>query len=98
MVGLYTALFGIKVGMDDFGNSYYQNRKKNKRWVIYNGIKETTKIPPEWHIWMHYTVNEIPQQKKLKKWQKKHTPNYTGTDFAYYPNVSKINGIFNEDF
>ena len=29
---------------DEFGNKYYENKKK-KRWVIYNGEIEATKIP-----------------------------------------------------
>ena len=36
---LYTIFFGRLVGKDDFGNKYYENKKKTKRWVIYLGIK-----------------------------------------------------------
>ena len=41
------------VGMDNFGNKYYQS-KSDKRWVIYNGEIDASKIPNEWYLWMHY--------------------------------------------
>ena len=42
--------------MDNFGNKYYES-KSNKRWVIYNGETEASKIPSEWYLWMHYLSN-----------------------------------------
>ena len=41
---IQTILFGKFVGKDSFGNKYYQN-KSGKRWVIYNGEIDATKIP-----------------------------------------------------
>ena len=41
-----TILFGKFIGEDEFGNKYYENKKK-KRWIIYNGEIEATKIPVE---------------------------------------------------
>ena len=32
---LYTLFFGKLVGKDGFGNKYYSDSKKKKRWVIY---------------------------------------------------------------
>ena len=32
---IYTLLNGKFVGKDEFGNKYYENKKKNKRWIIY---------------------------------------------------------------
>jgi len=42
------------VGKDQAGNKYYQAKprkgyKRDRRWVIYKGTPEATKIPPEWH-------------------------------------------------
>ena len=55
---LYTLLFGKKVGEDNYGNKYYQS-KSGKRWVIYNGEIEASKIPDEWYCWIHRIRNKI---------------------------------------
>lgn len=101
---IYTALCGQHVGTDQFGNRYYRRkgkthgtssvadkRKAEKRWVIYNGKAEPTKIPPEWHGWMHYT-HDAPQTGKRYDWQKPHLPNLTGTVNAYVPPGHLIRG------
>lgn len=75
-----------KIGDDEFGNQYYQKRN-GKRFVIYKGIAEPTKIPAEWHVWIHYLTNQAPVQINTNKysWQKIHLPNLTGTINAYSP-------------
>ena len=55
---LNTILFGKLVGKDTSGNKYYES-KSGKRWVIYNGEVEASKIPSEWYSWMHHTANKI---------------------------------------
>ena len=84
---LKTIFFGKFVGEDDFGNKYYENKKRKKRWVIYKGEIEATKIPVEWYSWMHSIKNKIEETHELKKydWQKDHLSNQTGTDKAYNP-------------
>ena len=49
---LFTIFFGKYVGNDDKGNKYYQS-KSGKRWVIYSGEIESTKISSEWYSWIH---------------------------------------------
>jgi NADH:ubiquinone oxidoreductase subunit len=73
-----------KVGIDEFGNEYFTN-KKDKRFVIYKGIVEASKIPAEWHGWMHHTTNKMPVQTNRYSWQKIHLPNLTGTKNSYAP-------------
>ena len=87
---LQTIFFGKLVGQDKDGNKYYEN-KKGKRWVIYNGEVEASKIPNEWYSWMHYTNNKIENVHDLKKydWQKDHLPNQTGTQNSYHPKKNK---------
>ena len=82
-----TILFGKFIGSDEFGNKYYQS-KKRKRWVIYAKEIDASKIPVEWYSWIHFMPNKIENIHKLEKhdWQKPHQPNLTGTDSAYYPN------------
>ena len=61
---------GKYVGKDDFGNKYYKN-KNDERWVIYSGNIEVTKITSDWYLWIHHTVNKIPNEEIHKfAWQK----------------------------
>ena len=83
---IYTIFFGKFVGKDSFGNRYYES-KKGKRWVIYAGEIDASKIPVEWYSWIHFTPNKIEKKHNLDKydWQKPHKHNLTGTDKSYYP-------------
>jgi len=83
---IQTLFFGKLVGHDHLGNKYYES-KNGRRWVIYKGEIEATKIPDEWYSWIHFTKNKIENLRDLKKfkWQKPHKPNMTGTDEAYHP-------------
>ena len=87
---LKTIFFGKFVGSDTFGNKYFES-KSGKRWVIYSGEIDASKIPVEWYSWIHFTQNKIEKNHNLEKykWQKPHKPNLTGTDSAYYPNKNK---------
>ena len=88
---LFTFFFGKFVGEDEFGNKYYENKKRKKRWVIYNGEIEATKIPVEWYSWMHFIKNKVEETHQFKKydWQKNHLSNQTGTLRAYNPQKNK---------
>lgn len=83
----YTWRKGEKVGEDDEGNVYYQTDGGKRRWVIYNGNAEATRVSPEWHGWLHHTWDEPPTERPVerKAWEKPHLPNLTGTDAAYAP-------------
>jgi len=86
---IYTLLKGKLVGKDQFGNKYYSNSKDKKRWVIYKNIVESSKIPPEWHLWIHYLSKNKPSENTNKfKWQKEYEENLTGTSKAYKPDGS----------
>ena len=87
---LNTILFGKFVDKDTFGNKYYQS-KSGKRWVIYNGEVDASKIPGEWYSWMHRTGNKIENTHDIKKysWQKNHLSNQTGSKNSYHPKNNK---------
>ena len=90
---LYTKFFGYNIGQDEFGNKYYISKakaNKKKRWVIYNGYADSSKVPARWHTWLHGVVDEIPseQERSGKKWMRGHLPNLTGSDSAYRPSGS----------
>ncbi len=98
---LHTALFGTLVGRDQFGNRYYRSKKKSygqgvgkpnteRRWVIYRGVAEPSKVPPAWHGWLHHITDDVPPETARTSdtkyaWEKEHLPNLTGTSFAYRP-------------
>ena len=100
---LYTWFFGNFVGSDKLSNKYYcdsndfQN-KNAKRWVIFNGEIEASKIPPHWHAWLHKSIDKPPLNYIHKySWQKNHEQNKTGTNDAYYPDSYPLSKSYNED-
>ncbi len=88
---IFTWFKGNFVGEDGIGNKYYCNSKdfkdlKAKRWVIFSGEIEASKIPPHWHAWLHKSTDIPPINYNHKyEWQKDHKPNMTGTSEAYFP-------------
>jgi NADH:ubiquinone oxidoreductase subunit len=90
---------GRYVGGDSFGNRYYEQIKgvgavgchgMPRRWVTYKGLAEPSKVPPEWHGWLHHTVDTPPTEERYvaRAWEKPHRPNMTGTPEAYRPSGS----------
>ena len=97
---VYTTKNGELVGHDEFGNAYYRMRGGKidpalgfeRRWVIYNGYAEATRVPPSWHGWLHHTVDLPPTEERYtpREWEKPHVPNLTGTPAAYRPSGSTL--------
>lgn len=90
--GLSTSLFtrskGEEVGRDDDGNIYYRHKKDPaRRWVIYNGSNDGSRVPPNWQMWLRGTIAELPDKAlpPARKFQKKPEPNLTGTMAAFRP-------------
>ncbi len=96
----WTWLYGEHVGTDSQGNRYYRTDRGRvekdfqfeRRWVIYNGLAEPSRIGPDWHGWLHHTVDVPPTQDnyKARDWEKPHRPNYTGTPSAWRPRGSTL--------
>ena len=88
---LWTWRHGERVGEDEQGNVYYRggvdSEGRERRWVIYNGLSEASRIPPGWHGWMHHRTDTPPvdENYKPREWQKPHQPNLTGSPLAYRP-------------
>ncbi len=84
---------GERVGEDALGNVYYRMKarpgyKRERRWVMYEGTPEATKVPPEWHGWLHHQSDVVPSDTApsfRRKWQKPPQANMTGTNKAYRP-------------
>ncbi len=84
---IYTWRKGRKVGEDEQGNAFFQTADGKRRWVIYNGEAEASRVSPDWHGWLHFTWDEPPTKAALphKPWEKPHHENLTGTPLAYAP-------------
>ncbi|MSP81665.1 MAG: NADH:ubiquinone oxidoreductase subunit NDUFA12 [Alphaproteobacteria bacterium] len=90
---LYTMLRGERVGEDSFGNRYYHEKnpdesgQRRKRWVLYKGAAEASKVPADWHAWLHHTIALPPSVAPLaaQPWEQPHRPNATGSPDAYLP-------------
>ena len=100
---LYTYFHGKPVGQDPFGNRYFKEKnppkhRREKRWVMYNGLAEPSKVPPEWHGWLHYTLDAPLAQRTTPHyaWEKEHQPNLTGTAGAYVPPGHLLRGAHRE--
>src|ERR1700712_2513600 len=94
---LNSGLTGEHVGTDAQGNRYYRAKKKQaaggpfagheRRWVIYNGANDASRVPPEWHGWIHNTFDGVPESylPPARIFEVDYTPNATGTSAAYRP-------------
>ena len=88
---------GVFIGKDELGNSYYEAKDtkdsydgRKRRYVVYNGYAEASKVSPDWHGWLHHTFDESPTVEPLKRqsWERDHIPNLTGTVHAWRPQGS----------
>ena len=59
---------GESVGEDEQGNRYYRERNGKRRWVIYNGLADASRIPPGWYGWMHHRSDEPPGAYTPRLW------------------------------
>lgn len=89
-----TAMSGAqKIGEDSEGNKYYQAKARKgynhpRRWVVYHGDPEPSRVPPEWHGWLHYQTDVFPTDSETsfrRSWQKPPQANMSGTPLAYHP-------------
>lgn len=95
---LFTARKGQKVGEDIQGNVYYEGGSDvhgvPRRWVIYNGTNDASRVPAEWHGWLHHSIEGTPESflPPPRIWEREFTPNATGTALAYRPSGAMEKG------
>ncbi|MBB3764214.1 NADH:ubiquinone oxidoreductase subunit NDUFA12 [Sphingomicrobium lutaoense] len=91
---IVTRFRGEQVGRDDAGNIYYRHRdNEDRRWVIYNGSNDSSRVPPAWNAWLRGTIDDVPEKvmPPRRPFQKDPRPNLTGTPDAYRPRGSLLN-------
>jgi NADH:ubiquinone oxidoreductase subunit len=93
---IWSSRNGEHVGTDGQGNKYFRSKPKRaqatsagreRRWVIYNGANDASRVPAEWHGWLHQSYDDLPESHlpPPKIWEVDYTPNATGTAAAYRP-------------
>ncbi len=86
---LGTAIFsrrhGTKVGEDQLGNLYFEG--KGRRWVMYAGSNDVSRVPPDWYAWLTRQIDDVPDKAlpPPPRFLREPTPNLTGTPAAYRP-------------
>ncbi len=79
------------IGKDVFENKYYESSNKffskskanSRRWVVYKGYAEGSKVSPNWHAWLHHAVEKKPASPSKKTTS--FVPNLTGTPYKDKP-------------
>lgn len=77
-----------RVGEDALGNVYYEGGKDpngiTRRWVIYSGSNDASRVAPEWFSWLHHQIDTTPDQAlpAPKAWEIPAEPNLTGSQLA----------------
>lgn len=99
---LFTWRRGVKVGEDAQGNIFYQTKDGKRRWVVYNGEAEASRVSPDWHGWLHFTWDQPPTEKALKHkpWEQPHQENLTGSALAYAPagSIRRTRPVVRQDY
>lgn len=79
---------GRESGRDSAGNVYFRHKQDpSRRWVIYNGDNDASRVPPEWQLWLRGTIDDVPEKSlpPVRRFQQPPTPNMTGTIAAFRP-------------
>jgi NADH:ubiquinone oxidoreductase subunit len=79
---------GEEMGRDEAGNVYFRHRKDPKRrWVIYEGSNDSSRVPPGWNAWLRGTIDEVPEKglPPRRAFEQPPVANLTGSDGAWRP-------------
>ena len=82
---------GKQVGRDEAGNIYFKHRDDPaRRWVIYDGNNDSSRVPPGWNAWLRGTIDAVPDKSlpPRRAFEAAPQPNLTGTASAYRPGGS----------
>lgn len=62
-----------------------------------DGSDEASKVPPEWHGWLHYTNDDAPSRNPeaytTPPWTSPHTQNLTGGPLRYIPYSTTVRRV-----
>lgn len=93
--GFLSRRHGREVGRDEAGNIYFRHRDDpRRRWVIYDGANDSSRVPPGWNAWLRGTIDDLPEKSlpPRRAFEQAPQPNLTGTSTAYRPGGSLTRG------
>ncbi len=85
---LFSRRNGEEAGRDEAGNIYFAHRKDPaRRWVIYSGANDSSRVPPGWNAWLRGTIADLPKKglPQRRAFEQPPQANVTGTPSAYRP-------------
>ncbi len=88
---LWTRFRGEEVGRDEVGNIYFRHKTNpGRRWVIYQGANDGSRVPPGWQLWLRGTIDDLPEKAlpAKRRFEQEAVPNLTGTMAAFRPEGS----------
>lgn len=87
---LFSRRNGAEAGRDADGNIYFSHRKDPaRRWVIYAGSNDSSRVSPGWNAWLRGTIDEVPDKSlERRSFEMPPQPNLTGRDQAWRPSGS----------
>ena len=85
---IFSRRHGQEVGRDEAGNIYFRHRQDSaRRWVMFNGDNDSSRVPPGWNAWLRGTIADLPDESLPARRAFETAPlaNVTGTAHAYRP-------------
>lgn len=85
---LFSRRNGEEAGRDEAGNIYFVHRKDPaRRWVIYSGANDSSRVPPGWNAWLRGTIDDVPDKAlpPRRAFEQPPEANLTGSDQAWRP-------------
>ncbi|KMZ62067.1 putative NADH dehydrogenase [ubiquinone] 1 alpha subcomplex subunit12 [Zostera marina] len=92
---------GTVVGIDKFGNKYYENLNTQygrHRWVEYaqKSRYNASQVPAEWHGWLHHVTDRTGDELlmlKPKRYGVEHRENFSGEgdEYIYHSKGHSLN-------
>ena len=79
---------GEEAGRDEAGNIYFRHRKDPaRRWVMYSGANDSSRVPPGWNAWLRGTIDDVPDKAlpPRRPFEQPPEANLTGSDKAWRP-------------
>jgi NADH:ubiquinone oxidoreductase subunit len=84
---IFSRRHGKEVGRDEAGNIYFEHRDDPaRRWVIYSGNNDSSRVPPGWNAWLRGTISDFPKRAcRSAAFEQPPQANVTGTAAAFRP-------------
>ena len=79
---------GEEAGRDEAGNIYFRHRQDPaRRWVMYSGANDSSRVPPGWNAWLRGTIDDVPDKAlpPRRPFEQPPEANLTGSDQAWRP-------------